>query len=249
MRYFCALFTAVLAVVALAPAGVSAQPLASASGPVPGLDVATLTSDGWTEEQPDFWTREVRPGVVQRLAFGAGRVELIPELQAELDLLVERIAVEPSAELFAAIDELSGTLANLTGFDQAFDSQVIQKIGPCDPQTINKGAYASVFPPGTGWRYMLVNSSGYWDDPSGLPCNGHVYARSEYNLYSAGTGPLSDFQYCVDSDNFSGGCGEALFDPNWGSVTYTSCDLEGYAYLNVLNGALVLTQSASTNSC
>jgi hypothetical protein len=248
MRSLFVLLTAVLAVVALVPSGANAQSLTSASGSVPGLDLTHLSADGWTEEQPGFWTREVRPGVVQRLAFGAGRVELIPEMQAELDLLVGRISVAPSEKLFAAIDELSATLANLTGFDAASGYETIEKVGPCDPNTVTKYVNANVFVPGTGWRGMLVNASVYWNDPSGLPCNGHAYTRGYYNIYSPSTGTESDFQYEVNDYTFGGNTSTILFH-NYTGATYTSCSLDAYAYLNLLNGALVLSQTASANSC
>lgn len=253
MRRFFTVLAAVLAVIALVPSGASAQSLASASGPAPGLDVATLATDGWTEEQPGFWTREVRPGVVQKLAFGAGRVELIPELQAELDLLVERISVEPSEKLFAAIGELSGTLANLTGIelDSGGAPDLLEKIGPCTPQNAYPNASVTIYPlPGP--RGILVSSRVGWNDPQNLPCWGHGYARGEISLYSPVYGNVSDFDYCIANGQFYGACSVLIFDPyaySSPSANYASCYKEGYAYLNLLDGQFVISETETSNTC
>jgi hypothetical protein len=213
------------------------------------VDVAQLEASGWTEASSGFWVREVRPGTVQKLAFGAGRLEMVPELQAELTRLVERIAVEPSEKLFGAIDRLTGTLAAIHGAGPTLPNggQTKAALAPpgCYPLHLTTSMFTFASSP-PGWHGIDATASASWDG-DGYPCEGHVYTRAEYQLTSLSQGNLYDLDWCADSDAYAGSCWAGVDDPWY--LDYTSCHTEAYAYLTVANGAVVMSETKESNVC
>lgn len=240
----------VLAVVlALSPGSLFAQGFAPDAGTLleQPVDVAHLEASGWTESSSGFWVREVRPGAVQKLAFAEGRLEMVPELQAELDRLVDRIAVEPSEKLFGAIDRLTGALATIHGVAPAGEVGAKKALAPPGCYPLHLTTYISTFAaPPPGWHGIDATASASWDGGS-YPCQGHVYARAEYQLTSSSQGNLYDLDWCTDDDPYSGGCWAGVYDPWY--LDYVACHTEAYAYLTVANGAVVLSQTEESNVC
>lgn len=242
-----------LSLLAAAP-GAAAQELSldtRAQATAVGLDVDGLVADGWSETSPGLWVRESAAGAVQRLAYGEGRLAMVPALQAELEKLVGRIGVDPSRKLFDAIARITDTLETIHGLadDGAQDLRVTaqQQAPPpsCYPLHLTTQMFTFAAPP-PGWHSILATASAYWDG-DGYPCSGHTYTRAEYSNYHSVYGSLYDLDTCTDDDAYEGGCwvgvSTAYFDG------FLSCHSEAYAYLTVANGAVILSETKESNSC
>jgi hypothetical protein len=240
---------ALLALLLTVPSAAGAQEL-SLGTPSPdapaGLDLDALATAGWSEASPGLWTRRGASGVVQKLAFGEGRLQLVPALQAELERLVGQIGVEPSPRLFRAIDQLTTTLETIHGVTPHRAAEKKEAVPlSCYPSFLSTYIFTFAAPP-PGWHSIVATASAYWDG-DGYPCPGHVYARAEYSLYHSTYGSLYDLDWCADDDGYEGGCWVGVETPYFSG--FLSCHSEAYAYLSAANGAVILSEEKESNTC
>lgn len=213
------------------------------------LDPTTLAADGWTEASPGLWTRSPGTGIVQKLAFGEGRLELVSRLQKELDRLTREVGVDPRPELFEAMDQLVGTLAEIHDRPQArLETRKAAPPPGCYPHNLETTMSTWVYPP-PGGHGITASAWASWDG-NGLNCPGHIYTRAERSYFSTTHGLQYELDYCTIDNQWSGSCW-ALTGYPWTVPleTLTSCSAEAYAYMTVYYGAVVLTEEKELNSC
>ena len=208
------------------------------------IDEKELKANGWQQADEGLWQRQTADGTVQRLAYGNGKMLMVPRLRAEIDHVLASFNDDPTADKAKALENLSSQLALL--LSPTASSVPPSKVGPCTPWTyVDYNLDTGVWPP-PGAHGFMASASAYWDG-NGLPCPGHTYNRASYSLSLTAGGTVSDLDWCVDDDNFEGYC--------WAFVTstatgpFSSCTMDAYSYLSLFDGVYVLDESKHHGSC
>lgn len=232
MKHSCVLF--ILMVLLLA---------ATAPARHPPLDEADLLANGWERVEENFWQRHTETGGVHSLAYGEGKRFLAPQLQAEIDRVRASLEIEPTAKKARELEVLSGHLAQLLGDGEAEESRK-PALMQCQPWEFFHELFTWINPSGS--HGMVASAFGQWHG-GGLLCVGSAYASASYTLTPFLGSPVTDSDWCIDSDSYSGGCGISLWDPQAGP--YLSCSVNAVVYLNLFHGTYSLTASETWSTC
>lgn len=208
------------------------------------IDEPALLKAGWEQVDEGFWERQTVQGTVQHLAYGNGKMLMVPQLRAEIDHVLASFNEDPTAKKAKAIETLSARLAELLAPQPR--TSLTTKVGPCTPwMYFDYHVSAATYPPPGAIRNFLAHASAHWDG-NGLPCTGYTYNRASYSLTLSAGGTVSDLDWCVDSDDFEGTCGVFVTSP---TGPFSACTMEAYSYLSIFNGQYVLSESANQNTC
>lgn len=212
----------------------------------PNLDAASLRGAGWSQIEEGFWQRQTPEGTQQSLAFGPGKMLMVPGLQAEVDRLVASFKQKPTAATAQALEILAGHMAALlTPQGGAPLKAAAKPPSTCQPWNFDHGLLTFAYAP-PGWHSVIATASAWWDG-GGLWCPGHIYTSASYALTPTGGSTLADFDWCATDDNYEGSCSATVSDP-WAGP-YSACTSNAYAYMTVFNGLYVLSESKSWGTC
>lgn len=234
MKRNCVLLLTLALLTAMVPGSARAQE---------GIDEDELLADGWQKVSDGYWQRQTEDGATQSLAYGPGKQQMLPRLQAEMNRILVSLQTAPTAKKAEALKVLSGHMASLLSPEPK--AAAVAKPPSCQPWNLDHGLFTYAIAP-YGWHGILATASAWWDG-GGLYCPGHIYSRASYAMTPVGGSTLTDLDWCAIDDNYAGSCWAGVNEP-W-LYPYSSCVADAYTYLTLFNGLYALDESKHWGVC